>query len=122
MNNGDVELDRSGLDGESVCYTAVNPFHVRLQSHDKRGKKAEFGLSRKRVKFPTRKARMEGDGIEFETKKSSFAKSSSEVYKSMEPNGKFSVKVGNIGGIRCTPEGKKRRKSPFAEPADLHSR
>ncbi|KAF3456260.1 hypothetical protein FNV43_RR00910 [Rhamnella rubrinervis] len=121
VNNGDVELDRNGMDGEPVCYTAVNPFHVRLRSHDKRRKEAQFGLSRKRVKSPTRKARMEGDGVKFERKKSSFAKSSSEVYKSMERNCKFSVKVGNIGGVRCTPEGKKRRKSLLAKPPDIHS-
>lgn len=121
MNNGDVGLDRSWVDGESVCYTAVNPFHVQLLSRDKRGKEAHFGLSRKRVKSPGRKACMEGDHDEFEREKFPSAKSSPEVYKSMEPRRKFSVKVGNIGGVRCTPEGKKRRKSPFTKPADLHS-
>uniref|UniRef100_A0A2C9WBN2 Condensin-2 complex subunit H2 n=1 Tax=Manihot esculenta TaxID=3983 RepID=A0A2C9WBN2_MANES len=49
VNNGDVDLEKSGVAGESICYTAVNPFYIRLLSHDKRMK---FQLPKKRVKSP----------------------------------------------------------------------
>ncbi|VVA37149.1 PREDICTED: condensin-2 complex subunit H2 [Prunus dulcis] len=125
VNNGNVELDRSGVDGESVCYTAVNPFHVRLLKHDKRREDAGFRLSRKRFKSPLSKACGKVDKDNTGTAKSPIVKSSSKVHKSTEAssqiNGKSPVKLGKVSGIRCTPEPKRRRKSRFVEPVDLHS-
>lgn len=125
MNNGEVELEKSGGHGESVCYTALNPFHVvRRLSHEKK-QKAQFQLPRKRVKSPTKKACTEVLGENCETSKSRSLKSASKVYRSTEmglqPNCKFSVKVGKIGTVCCTPDGKRRRRSRVVEPVDLHS-
>ena len=109
------------MEGDSVCFTAVNPFHVRLLKHDKRRGEAEFRLSRKRVKSPTKKVSRKGENETFKTEKSPSV-DASKLHKSMEmssqPNCKFSVKVGKINGLRCTPDGKKRRRSRLV---DLHS-
>ncbi|TQE06583.1 hypothetical protein C1H46_007825 [Malus baccata] len=124
VNNGDVELDRSGVAGESFCYTAVNPFRVWLLRHDKKREETGFRLSRKRVQSPLRKASRKVDNGNTETEKSSSVKSSSKAHKSTGTsliNGKLPMKVGNVGGKRCTPEAKRRRKSRFVEPVSLHS-
>ncbi|XP_024027056.1 condensin-2 complex subunit H2 [Morus notabilis] len=124
VNNGDVELERSGVDCQSLCYTTANPFHIRLLSHDKGREEACFRLSRKRVKSPARKSSRKGGNENFGIDKSkSPSVDSSNLLGSREtpsqPNGKFSVK--KIGALRCTPEGKKRRRSRLVEPVDLHS-
>ncbi|XP_010278755.2 PREDICTED: condensin-2 complex subunit H2-like isoform X2 [Nelumbo nucifera] len=54
VNNGNVGLDRGNLRSESVCYSSVNPFYVRLLSHDKR-QEAQLHSSKKRAKSPLRK-------------------------------------------------------------------
>ncbi|PON62007.1 Condensin-2 complex subunit H [Parasponia andersonii] len=124
VNNGDADLDRSGVNGDSVCHTAQNPFRVRLLSHDKRRGETQLRLSRKRVKSPTKKARRKGYSEKFGTDKSPSV-DASKLHRSTEmpspPNCKFSVKVGKIGGLRCTPDGKKRRRSRLVEPVDVHS-
>ncbi|KAL5782251.1 hypothetical protein ACOSP7_007280 [Xanthoceras sorbifolium] len=115
VNNGDVDLERRGVEGEFVCYTAVNPFHVRLLNYQKRRVKTRFRLSKKRVKSPTGKVSTKGD-----RNKSPTVSPSSE-YGSSQPNCKFSVKLGKVSGVRCTPESKRRRRSRIVEPVDLHS-
>ncbi|CAK9312377.1 unnamed protein product [Citrullus colocynthis] len=52
VNNGDVELEKNGVDGESICYTSVNPFHIRLICHEKRVEKTRHQTSRKRSVSP----------------------------------------------------------------------
>ncbi|XP_062150325.1 condensin-2 complex subunit H2 isoform X3 [Alnus glutinosa] len=124
VNNGDVDLDRSGLDGKSICYTAVNPFHVRLLHHDKNHEETKLGVSKKRVASPTGKECTKSDRDKSGKEKSPIVRSSRE-HRSRnmlpQPNCKFPVKLGTIGGVRCTPEGKRRRRSRFIEPVDLHS-
>ncbi|XP_031277198.1 condensin-2 complex subunit H2 [Pistacia vera] len=123
VNNGDVALDRSGIDGESICYTAVNPFHVRLLSHEKRQEATQFQLSKKRAKSPTRRF-TKGDKGKSVREKSPVVNPSTEYGSSglsSRPNCKFSMKLRKLGGARCTPEGKKRRRSRLIEPVDLHS-
>jgi hypothetical protein len=89
VNNGEVDLERSQANGESFCYSAVNPFNVRLLGHKKDQEGRQFQMSKKRVKSPIRKR---------------------------------GTRPGKNGGTsRCTPEGKKRRRSRLVEPADLHS-
>lgn len=89
VNNGEVDLERSQANGESFCYSAVNPFNVRLLGHKKDQEGRQFQMSKKRVKSPIRKR---------------------------------GPRPGKNGGTsRCTPEGKKRRRSRLVEPADLHS-
>ncbi|XP_031737049.1 condensin-2 complex subunit H2 [Cucumis sativus] len=51
VNNGDVELEKNGVDGESICYTNVNPFHIRLVRHEKQVDKTHQS-SRKRFLSP----------------------------------------------------------------------
>ena len=120
VNNGDVDLDRkSRVDNEFVCYTAVNPFHVRLLNHQKKREKTQFRLSKKRAKSPTRKVSTKGDRNKSNREKSPTMSPSSENDLS-QPNGKFSVKLGKISGVRCTPESKRRRRSRIVGPVDLH--
>lgn len=125
MNNGDVDLDRSGVNGKSICYTAVNPFHIRLLSHHKKREEKQFRLSKRRAKSPTGKECAKSNRNKPGKGKSSANDSSSKEYRSTEgssqPNCKFSVKLGTISGVRCTPEGKRRRRSRLIEPVDLHS-
>ncbi|XVE82175.1 hypothetical protein DITRI_Ditri15bG0125800 [Diplodiscus trichospermus] len=113
VNNGDVALDRGGDHGESVCYSAVNPFHVKLLKHDKRREETQLRMPKKRGKSPLNKEPTKDD-----RKKSSPEKCSK---LSSQPNCKYSVKLGKFGRVRCTPEGKRRRRSRFVEPMDLHS-
>ncbi|KAJ6722121.1 CONDENSIN-2 COMPLEX SUBUNIT H2 [Salix viminalis] len=88
VNNGEVDLDGIQANTESFCYTAVNPFHVRLVGHKKEQEGRQFQLPKKRVKSPVRKG---------------------------------GPKLGKNGNSRCTPEGKKRRRSRVVESVDLHS-
>ncbi|OMO53612.1 Non-SMC condensin II complex, subunit H2-like protein [Corchorus capsularis] len=126
VNNGDVALDKSGLPGESVCYTAVNPFHVRLLKHEKRRVETQLRTSKKRVKSPLRKESTKDERNKSSPEKSPTINSDSDYSHrstklSSQANCKFSVKLGKFGGVRCTPESKRRRRSRIIEPVDLHS-
>ncbi|KAE8677614.1 Condensin-2 complex subunit H2 [Hibiscus syriacus] len=119
VNNGDVDLDRSGLDGESVCYTNVNPFHVRLLKHDKR--RVELRMPKKRVKMPLSRKRRKGDRNTSSPEKCLLANSDSDYGSaklSSQQNHKASAKLGSVS---CTPESKRRRRSRLVEPVDLQS-
>ncbi|KAL4272899.1 hypothetical protein GQ457_13G024510 [Hibiscus cannabinus] len=119
VNNGDVGLDRSKLHGESVCYTAVNPFHVQLLKHDKR--RVEFRMPKKGVKLPSSKKRTKGDGNIYSPEKCLPVNSDSDHGSgklSSHKNCKASVK---LGGVRCSPESKRRRRSRLVKPVDLQS-
>lgn len=113
VNNGDVDLDRSREDGDPVCYTAVNPFHIQLLNHEKKQEQTQFQLSKKRIKSPSRK------GSSKARRERSPTINPSPV--SSQQNFKLSMKLGKVGGVRCTPEGKRRRRSRFVEQVDLHS-
>ncbi|GMJ02073.1 hypersensitive to excess boron 2 [Hibiscus trionum] len=124
VNNGDVGLDRSGHPGESVCYTAVNPFHVRLLKHDKRRLETQFRMPKKRVKSPSSKKRTKGDRNISSPEKCLPVNSDSDYGSaklSSQLNCKASVKLGKFGGVWCTPESKRRRRSRLVEPVDLQS-
>ncbi|CAL5337900.1 unnamed protein product [Camellia sinensis] len=125
VNNGNVDLERGDVaDGEVICYTAVNPFYVRLLSHDKR-QDVQLRSSKKRAKSPTRKGFIKGDrdksGREKHPAVNLSASGSPSTSMSSQLNCKFSLKLGKVGNIRCTPEGKRRRRSRLVEPVDLHS-
>ncbi|XP_050220005.1 condensin-2 complex subunit H2 [Mercurialis annua] len=115
VNNGDVNLERSGVGGESVCYTAVNPFRIKLLKRNKRWNGVQIQLSRKRVKSPLRRGCNKGAGD------NKLGKDASPSVNSPQSSCKFPVKISNVGGTRCTPEGKKRRSARFGEPVDIHS-
>lgn len=121
VNNGDVELDKSGVDGESICYTSVNPFHVRLIRHDKRVDKTQHQTSRKRSTSPDKSENGSDDNVRNINHKSSYVNISikeSRMRDLSQQNCKLPVKLGKVGGIKCTPEGKRRRRSRFVEPVD----
>ncbi|XP_061369337.1 condensin-2 complex subunit H2 isoform X2 [Gastrolobium bilobum] len=125
VNNGEVDLERNGIDGGSVCYTAVNPFHVRLLKHDKKREDAQLHLPKKRGKSPTKKGSIKGDKNKTGRAKSPSPSSSSRKYRqtglSPQANCKFSVKLGKASAIKFSPEAKRRRRSQYVEPVNLHS-
>ncbi|GAV64158.1 DUF1032 domain-containing protein [Cephalotus follicularis] len=124
VNNGDVDLEKTKANGRSVCYTAENPFHIRLLSRDNREGKTQFRLSKKRVKSPSGKGPIRGVRRKSGRGKSPMVSSSPEdesTAKSFQLNSNFPVKLGKIGGTRCTPDGKRRRRSQIVEAVDLHS-
>ncbi|XP_042517785.1 condensin-2 complex subunit H2 isoform X2 [Macadamia integrifolia] len=117
VNNGDVDLDRSDYVGEPVCYTAKNPFNVRVVGHDNRGEVVKHHSFKKRARSPLRKAHVKRDGGKPAGKQhpesSSSALEFTSSVKSLGPNEKFSVKLEKVNRVRCTPEGKRRRKPRF---------
>ncbi|XP_021898413.1 condensin-2 complex subunit H2 isoform X1 [Carica papaya] len=122
VNNGDVDLDKGGAVNGSVCYAATNPFHIRLLNSGRTKETRQIRLSRKRVKSPIR---TKGDREKSTRKPTSpNAKLSpgcrSNLLSSQQPS-KFPRKPGKQGGLRCTPESKRRRRSRFVESIDLHS-
>ncbi|KAF9622188.1 hypothetical protein IFM89_030046 [Coptis chinensis] len=122
VNNRNVDLERGECDAQPVCYTAVNPFYVRLLSHVKRPEERKFG-SRKRVKSPLGKHRSQGNKDKIiQGTFSSVSSPSSELNSSMKSSrgsGDLCVKLGKT--IRCTPEGKRRRRSRLVEAVDMQS-
>lgn len=125
MNNGDIDLDRNGVHEESVCYTAVNPFHVRLLKHDKRRVETKIRMPKKRGKSPLIKEPTKDNGTkslqEQRTSANSDLDYGSTKLSSQRNCSKLSIKLGKFGVVRCTPESKRRRRSRFVEPVDLHS-
>ncbi|NP_001349525.1 Condensin-2 complex subunit H2 [Zea mays] len=109
VNSRSVYLDKGQATNELVCYTAENPFHVRLISPNRRPE-MEAHFARKRVKSPLRNA---GKGGE-----SSLARHECPK-KPLHKNGKIQVKTA----IRLTPDGKRRRRSVthLMQPINLES-
>lgn len=124
VNNGEVALERNGVEGQSVCYTSVSPFHVKLLKQcGKEREDAQFCLPKKRARSPTKKPSTKGDKSKTERETSS---SSSRKYGStgLSPpaNCKFSVKLGKVNAMKFSPESKRRRRrSQYMESVDLHS-
>ncbi|OIV95225.1 hypothetical protein TanjilG_21615 [Lupinus angustifolius] len=108
VNNGEVNLERNGVDGEPVCYTSVNPFQVKLLKHNKKQDDAQFRFSKKRAKSPTKKSAAKGDKIKGGREKSL---NSSLPTGSPPSSCKFPVKLGKASTVRLSPETKRRRRS-----------
>ncbi|KAK7329469.1 hypothetical protein VNO77_23638 [Canavalia gladiata] len=122
VNNGEVNLERNVVDGESVCYTSVNPFHVRLHKHSKNRDGMQLCLSKKRGKSPTKKPAVRGDKNKTKREKSpTSSRQHGATGLSPPANCKFSVKLGKVSAIRFSPEAKRRRRSQYVEPVNLHS-
>ncbi|XP_009791888.1 condensin-2 complex subunit H2-like [Nicotiana tabacum] len=115
VNNGDVDLEK-GRTNEFTCYTAVNPFYVRLLRRDNRAKmqlqspkeRANSSISNRNI----RKRKNKG-----KENQAPFGSSPSAPNSSC----RFALKFGKVSGTRCTPESKKRRKSRIVEPVELHT-
>ncbi|OEL16055.1 Condensin-2 complex subunit H2 [Dichanthelium oligosanthes] len=109
VNGRSVDLDKGQATNELVCYTAENPFHVKLIGPNRRPE-MEARFARKRVKSPRQNP---GKGSE-----SSLVQQESPK-KQPRKNGKIPVKTA----IRLTPDGKRRRKSAahLIQPINLES-
>ena len=118
-------MDRGVVDGgHPVCFTAANPFHVRLLKHDTRRVETGFRLSRKRVKSPSRKACKKLDSNKNGIEKSPFIKSPTKIRKSTRTSTPTNCKLsaGKNGVTGRSPDAKRRKNSRFVEPLDdLHS-
>ncbi|CAM0880145.1 unnamed protein product [Alopecurus aequalis] len=111
VNGRSVDLDKGQATNELVCYTAPNPFHVKLIGSNRRPE-MDARFARKRVKSPQRSCGEEGEPSQAQPKSSK-----KQAHKNGK-NGKVSVKAS----VRLTPEGKRRRKSAqLVQPFDLES-
>lgn len=109
VNGRSVDLDKGQATNELVCYTAANPFHVKLIGSSRRPE-MEARFARKRVKSPQRSCGEDGE--------TSQAQPNSK--KQPHKNGKNGVSVKTA--VRLTPEGKRRRRSAqLVQPFDLES-
>ncbi|KAM7257682.1 hypothetical protein ACFE04_013423 [Oxalis oulophora] len=107
VNNGDVELDKCGVQNETFCYTSTNPFRVQLLSNGKRQEKMQFRLSKKRVKTPSRK-------------RQNSARKKVPMENELAPqNCKISANTGKINGSICNPDSKRRRRCRIVETVDI---
>ncbi|CAD6223650.1 unnamed protein product [Miscanthus lutarioriparius] len=109
VNGRSVDLDKGQAMNELVCYTAEDPFHVRLIGPNRRPE-MEARFARKRVKSPLQNA---GKGGESSLAQHECSK------KPLHKNGKIPVKTA----IRLTPDGKRRRRSAahLMQPINLES-
>lgn len=116
VNNGDVGLERGGV-RESTCYTAANPFSVRLLRRDYGREKMQFQSSKKRGKSPIHNQYCRKEKNKGKTVQTAADSSPSEP----DSGSRFSLKLGKVNGTRCTPESKKRRKSRLVVTTDLRT-
>ncbi|CAH8354357.1 unnamed protein product [Eruca vesicaria subsp. sativa] len=102
VNNGEVDLEKPGNSvGEPVCYTAANPFSVRLLSDgNRKSEKRRMDLPRKRAKSPIAKEKAHESPPPKKANRTSSVSSQTR---------KVALKINSVG-VRCTPNGKKRGK------------
>ncbi|KMS98964.1 hypothetical protein BVRB_3g067040 [Beta vulgaris subsp. vulgaris] len=124
VNDRKVDLERSTSTSDSFCYTAVNPFHIRLLSHAKGPKKMQFQFTKKRQKSPITRGCKKGE-IDNLSRQPLVVGSPSSASKSRailaQPNCKFSAKLEKDGRLGSTPDRKRRRRSRLVEAVDLSS-
>ncbi|KAM0942310.1 putative condensin II complex subunit H2, condensin-2 complex subunit H2 [Dioscorea sansibarensis] len=111
VNNGDVDLQRSQPCDKVICYTSTTPFHVRLIKNSKPEEPA-IRSAKKRVKSPSKKR---------SGKSSLSLKGTSLPVISPQQNGRSSLKLAKNNGAKCTPDGKRRRRSRLIDPVDILS-
>ncbi|KAL2922984.1 Condensin-2 complex subunit H2 [Bienertia sinuspersici] len=120
VNDRKVDLDRGTSTSDSFCYTAVNPFHVRLLGNAKGPKKMQFQFTKKRQKSPiSRSNKVVNDHL---SRQPSVVKSQSGSKSRAilsQPNCKFDVGLEKGGVLRCTPDRKRRRRSRLVESTGL---
>lgn len=111
VNNGDVDLQRSQPCDKVICYTSTTPFHVRLLKNSKR-EEPVIRPGKKRVKSPLKKRG---------GKSTLSPKETSVPVKSSQHNGRSSVKLAKNSAGKCTPDGKRRRRSRLIDTVDILS-
>lgn len=108
VNGRSVDVDKGQATNELICYTAVNPFHVRLIGPNRRPE-MEARFARKRVKSPLQSCNKGGEPSLVQQKSNK---------KQAHKNGKVPVKTA----VRTTPDGKRRRRSAqLLQPFNLES-
>ncbi|KAL1536281.1 Condensin-2 complex subunit H2 [Salvia divinorum] len=114
VNNGDIDLVRSSQASMPTCHSDENTFHLRLLKNEKK-KEILLQSSKKRAKSPLVKgyAKVNNKGKE------------NCVASDSPPQGnssscRFSIRIVKSSKTRCTPESKKRRKSPIVAPLDMN--
>ncbi|KAL8486197.1 hypothetical protein ACS0TY_023047 [Phlomoides rotata] len=114
VNNGDVDLVRSSAVISPVCYTNVAPFYVRLLKNEKGA--PPLRVSKKRAKSPLMKG--------YAKPKSSKGKENNPDVNSSPPGSdssqRLSMDLRKGSRARCTPQGKKRRKSRLVAPLEMN--
>lgn len=117
VNNGDVELEQNIMDGEPLCHTAENPFYVHLLRNEKPNDQVlHHHSSKKRAKSPKGCAKTYRKNSSKENQPVVNTSSSLSISGCI-----LSMHQGKPVGSRCTPEGKKRRKSRFLEQVNMPS-
>ncbi|XP_039135245.1 condensin-2 complex subunit H2 [Dioscorea cayenensis subsp. rotundata] len=111
VNNGDVDLQRSQPCDKVICYTSTTPFHVRLLKNSKR-EEPVIRPGKKRVKSPLKKRG---------GKSTLSPKETSVPVKSSQHNGRSSVKLAKNSAGKCTPDGKRQRRSRLIDTVDILS-
>lgn len=86
-----MDLDRGNSSTQSACFTSANPFQVRLINLERK-EELEIPRLKKRIKSPPSRKPPRPDGSE-----------------------KYVLRSGKKSGVRCTPEGKKRRRSGLVD-------
>lgn len=117
VNNGDVDLVRSSQASTPTCHSDENPFHVRLLKNEKK-KGFPLQSSKKRAKSPLMKGHAKVKSSK--GKENCAAPNSSPQCQGYSSSCRFSISVGKSSRARCTPEGKKRRKSRIVAPLNMN--
>ncbi|GAB2217771.1 hypothetical protein Droror1_Dr00000983 [Drosera rotundifolia] len=119
MSFGDVvDLDRGEAAGESSCFTGACPFYVWLVNQGKGPRdNVPFPVSKKRHKSPVKGKGEHHRGQSSDVNLPSLG--SQSTGSSPPVNGKFQVKISKLGGLKCTPDGKRQRRSKCTEHVDL---
>lgn len=114
MNNGDIDLVRSSTDISPVCHTNVAPFYVRLLTNVKKG--APLQASKKRAKSPL----VRGYAKPKSNKGKENCPDMDSSPQGSDSSQRLSMNLGKGSRARCTPQGKKRRKSRLVAPLEMH--
>ncbi|PIN12049.1 hypothetical protein CDL12_15338 [Handroanthus impetiginosus] len=115
VNNGDIDLVRSSPTMSSTCHSHVNPFYFRLLKNERK-KGILLQSSKKRAKSPLAKRYAKSKNSKGKENSSAVSSSPQRSTSSC----RFSFNLGKPNKARCTPEGKKRRKSQILAPLDTH--
>ncbi|CAN6468653.1 unnamed protein product [Victoria cruziana] len=118
VNNGNVALDKGKSNNAPVCFTAVNPFYVKLLSNNRKHEEMlNYRAPSVARKLDTKKKRISSPPKNFDDENHFLDGTSTAPLASptkLSPSGgKLSCKAGKGWGIKCTPEGKRRRRSQF---------
>ncbi|KAF3780445.1 Condensin-2 complex subunit H2 [Nymphaea thermarum] len=120
VNNGNVALDKGKSSNGPLCFTAENPFYVSLLSNNRKHEEMlNYRAPSVARKLDTRKKRISSPAKNFDDENhlldGTSTRLSASPTKLSPSSGKLSCKVGKGWSIKCTPEGKRRRRSQFVK-------